>query len=133
VCVCVCLCVCVCVLSSHCKAHLTFSSPQKNYDRLIDQHYYAIASKATILPAKDIPVPTDQFRDFFGESWEIALKENRAVNAMDACKRFNCDAAELDAAWGKSKKVVKFGGGFYCGLVSMNGKDLYVFNAVSRH
>jgi len=29
--------------------------------KLIDQHYYAIASKATILPAKDIPVPPEKF------------------------------------------------------------------------
>jgi hypothetical protein len=48
---------------------------------------------------------------------------------MDACERFNCSAEELDAAWAKSKKVVKFGGGFYCGLVSMNNLELYVFNA----
>lgn len=28
------------------------------------------------------------------------------------------------------KKVVKFGGGFYCGLIEMEGKPpLYVFNA----
>lgn len=48
---------------------------------------------------------------------------------MEACKQFGCDATALDAAWQKSKKVVKFGGGFYCGLVSMNAKELYVFNA----
>lgn len=48
---------------------------------------------------------------------------------MEACKRFKCNATELDAAWQKSKKVVKFGGGFYCGSVSFKGKELYVFNA----
>ncbi len=111
--------------------------------KLIDQHYYAIASKATILPAKDIPVPKDLFRVSFGESWETVLAEDRACNAMEACKRFNCNADELDAAW-QQAKVVKFGGGFYAGLVkdphqeraetdqSTSGKDqpaLYVFNA----
>ena len=87
------------------------------------------ASKATILPAKDIPVPADKFADSFGEPWDIVLKEDRACNAMDACKRFGCTADELDAAWGKAEKVVKFGGGFYCGLVSMKNIKLYVFNA----
>jgi hypothetical protein len=92
--------------------------------------FNSLASKATILPAKDIPVPAEKFQAAFGESWEKALKEGRAVNAMDACKIFQCNAQKLDAAWNKAEKVVKFGGGFYCGLVSMKGKpDLYVFNA----
>lgn len=96
--------------------------------KLIDQHYYAIASKATILPAKDIPVPADKFEKSFGEKWETVLSEDRAVNAMEACKRFGCDASELNDAWQKIQ-AVKFGGGFYCGLVSYKGQQLYVFNA----
>eukprot|EP00566_Odontella_aurita_P020481 CAMPEP_0113589512 /NCGR_PEP_ID=MMETSP0015_2-20120614/36124_1 /TAXON_ID=2838 /ORGANISM="Odontella" /LENGTH=367 /DNA_ID=CAMNT_0000495529 /DNA_START=24 /DNA_END=1127 /DNA_ORIENTATION=- /assembly_acc=CAM_ASM_000160 len=97
--------------------------------KLIDQHYYAIASKATILPAKDIPVPADKFESEFGEKWETVLAEGRACNAMEACEKFGCDADGLNAAW-KEAKVTKFGGGFYCGLVKMEGKDpLYVFNA----
>merc|ERR1719251_817947 len=50
---------------------------------------------------------------------------------MDACKEFGCDADELAKAWGvckKANKLVKFGGGFYCGLVEMKGKELFVFN-----
>lgn len=98
--------------------------------KLIDQHYYAIASKATILSADKIPVPTEKFEAEFGESWEKVLSEGRATNAMEACARFECDADELDEAWGKAKKVVKFGGGFYCGLVAYKDKpELYVFNA----
>ena len=98
--------------------------------KLIDQHYYAIASKATILSADKIPVPTDKFESEFGETWETVLAEGRAVNAMEACERFGCDADELDTAWGKAEKVVKFGGGFYCGIVSYADKPkLYVFNA----
>ncbi len=96
--------------------------------KLIDQHYFAIASKATILPAKEIPVPTDKFQESFGESWEQVLSEGRAVNAMEACSRFECSPAELNEAWQKIE-AVKFGGGFYCGLVSLNDKELYVFNA----
>jgi hypothetical protein len=96
--------------------------------KLIDQHYYAIASKATILPASEIPVPADKFEENFGEKWPDVLADGRGVNAMEACEQFGCTPAELDAAWGLAK-VVKFGGGFYCGLVSMKEKSLYVFNA----
>ena len=97
--------------------------------KLIDQHYYAIASKATILPADKIPVPEEKFEETFGEKWGDVLKEGRAANALDACKKFGCNAEELDAAWQKAK-VVKFGGGFYCGLVSVKDQTpLYVFNA----
>ena len=97
--------------------------------KLIDQHYYAIASKATILGADKIPVPEDKFAETFGEEWATVLKEGRAANAMQACKKFGCTAEELDAAWQKAK-VTKFGGGFYCGLVSVKGQaPLYVFNA----
>jgi hypothetical protein len=97
--------------------------------KLIDQHYYAIASKATILPAKDIPVPADKFVQEFGEPWDQVLKEDRACNAMEACKRFNVNADGLDALWQTATKVAKFGGGFYCGLVSKDNLELYVFNA----
>jgi hypothetical protein len=97
--------------------------------KLIDQHYYAIASKATILDPKDIVVPEDKFQEAFGETWATALAEGRAANAMQACAKFGCTAEELDAAW-QSAKVVKFGGGFYCGLVSVKDQTpLYVFNA----
>jgi len=108
---------------------LDISGEDIDSKKLIDQHYYAIASKATILPAKDIPVPAAKFQEKFGESWEKVLSEGRAVNAMEACAKFGCDATTLDAAWGKAK-VEKFGGGFYCGLVKVGDSDpLYVFNA----
>jgi hypothetical protein len=47
---------------------------------------------------------------------------------MEACARFKCDATALDEAWQKAK-VTKFGGGFYCGLVTIGNTSLYVFNA----
>ena len=46
-------------------------------------------------------------------------------NALDACAVLGIDANTLDAEWAKAKKagkVVKFGGGFYCGLVEVEGK-----------
>jgi nucleoside diphosphate kinase len=100
--------------------------------KLIDQHYYAIASKATILKPHELNVPKDKFKSFFGLEWEDALKQNIVFNALDACKEFGCSADELSKAWNQAKKdgkLVKFGGGFYCGRVNMNGKELLVFNA----
>lgn len=91
-------------------------------------HYLTTASKATLLSADDIPVPKDKFETTFGESWDKVLAEDRACNAMEACARFNCDATALDVAWQKAK-VTKFGGGFYCGLVTIGNTSLYVFNA----
>lgn len=85
---------------------------------LIDNHYFSIASKATILPPEKIPVPENKFANFFAESYADVLKENRACNAMQACERFQCTPMELNDAWRqaeKDSKVVKFGGGFYCG------------------
>jgi len=97
-------------------------------DMLIDQHYYAIASKATLLKPKELPIPKDKFQKEFGLSWEDALQKGLVFNAMDACEYLKIDAAGLDKAWAPAKKV-KFGGGFYCGLVEVPGKTpIYVFN-----
>lgn len=104
------------------------TAAQIDKDMLIDQHYYAIASKATLLKPKDLPVPTDKFEKFFGVSWEKANADGLVFNALDACKFLGVDAAGLDTLWAKAKKV-KFGGGFYCGLVEAPGKPaIYVFN-----
>jgi hypothetical protein len=105
-----------------------FLSPTFLYSRPFAPFSNPTASKATILPAKDIPVPKDKFQASFNESWDTVLKEDRACNAMDACKRFKCDAVALNDAW-QAANVVKFGGGFYCGLVTVQGTSLYVFNA----
>merc|ERR1740129_1767306 len=100
--------------------------------KLIDQHYYAIASKATILKPHQLNVPADKFQAQFGLSWQEALDSGKVFNAMDGCKQLGIDADALDAAWAKAKaakKLVKFGGGFYCGLVEVEGKEpLYIFN-----
>jgi hypothetical protein len=79
---------------------------------LIDQHYYAIASKATLLKPKTLPVPAGKFKDSFGLEWEDALNQGIVFNAIDACKYLGVDGAGLDAIWSKAK-LVKFGGGFY--------------------
>lgn len=103
------------------------TGPQIDKDMLIDQHYYAIASKATLLKPADMPVPAAKFEEAFGLSWQKALADGVVFNALDACKVLGVDAQGLDALWAKCKKV-KFGGGFYCGLMEASGKKIYVFN-----
>jgi len=103
--------------------------------RLIDQHYYAIASKAVLLPAAELPVPTTKFKEGFGEEWETVLQEGRAANAMAACERFSCTPEELNEAFRAQEKkdkasVVRLGGGFYCAKFSVGAHEpLYIFNA----
>lgn len=105
---------------------LSVTAPQQPKPAL--RAYIPSASKATILPASEIPVPKDKFIEAFGESYDVALKDGRVCNALEACERFGCTPSQLDDAWQKTK-AHKFGGGFYCGLVALNGKKLYVFNA----
>lgn len=99
--------------------------------KLIDRHYYAIASKATILKPHELSVPKDKFRGAFQMDFDAALEKKLCLNAMDACQEFGCTADELNTAWGSCKsagKLVKFGGGFYCGEITMKEKSRYVFN-----
>lgn len=101
--------------------------------KLIDQHYYAIASKATILKPDQLNVPNDKFEKQFGMTWQAALASGKVFNALDACAHLGLDADQIGDAWNAAKKndkLVKLGGGFYCGLVEVDGKDpVYVFNA----
>jgi nucleoside diphosphate kinase len=100
--------------------------------QLIDNHYYAIASKATILKPNELNIPEDKFEAKFGLSWADALAGGRVFNALDACADLEIDAVEMDKQWGihkKADKLIKFGGGFYCGHISIEGKEpCYVFN-----
>lgn len=106
-----------------------FTGEQIDKGMLIDQHYYAIASKATLLKPVEIPVPADKFKEKFGLEWESALEQGLVYNAMDACAYLGVDAAGLDKLWTTADKV-KFGGGFYCGCIEVEGKGkIYSFNA----
>lgn len=98
---------------------------------LVDKHYYAIASKATLLTPDKLPVPKDKFEEKFGLKWDDALKDGKCLNAKDACEKFGIDADALDKRWAECKKakdLVKFGGGFYCGKLEHEGTAYYVFN-----
>mmetsp|Transcript_8438 Transcript_8438/g.13998 ORF Transcript_8438/g.13998 Transcript_8438/m.13998 type:complete len:330 (+) Transcript_8438:23-1012(+) len=106
-----------------------FTGEQIDAGMHIDQHYYAIASKATLLKPADIPVPADKFEEKFGLSWETALADGKVFNAMEACTFLGVDADGLDKLWNTADKV-KFGGGFYCGSIEVEGKPkIYTFNA----
>jgi len=99
--------------------------------KLIDQHYYAIAAKATIKKPSELSVPADKFKDQFGVEWQSVLDSGKVFNALDGCKELGIDADQMDTAWAKAKadkKLVKLGGGFYCGLISANDKELYIMN-----
>lgn len=110
----------------------SLSAEEIDEKKLIDQHYYSIASKATILKPSQLVVPDDKFSGTFGISWQKALESGNVYNAMDGCKYLEIDAQKLDELWGlckKNNKLVKLGGGFYCGLVEVQGKTpVYIFN-----
>jgi len=107
--------------------------------QLIDNHYYAIANKAALTQPKDLNPPQAKQEDFqklFGVSWADALAQGRVHNAVDACKTMGIDGEQMDGAWAAAKKanrLVKFGGGFYCGLVDSPKapaapKEIFVIN-----
>lgn len=104
----------------------TLDSKRIDEEKLIDKHYYAIASKATLLKPSELPIPETKFEEEFGENWSVVLQQNRVFNALDALKVLDLTPSELERIWRKAR-VVKFGGGFYCGKLSPSG--LYVFNA----
>jgi len=91
---------------------------------LIDNHYYAIANKASLSKPKDLNVPPpkqDEFKQKFGIAWKEALQKDLVFNAVDACAKLGIDGETMDGLWAKTKKadlLVKFGGGFYCGKVT---------------
>eukprot|EP01060_Flectonema_neradi_P030425 TRINITY_DN4421_c1_g1_i1.p1 TRINITY_DN4421_c1_g1~~TRINITY_DN4421_c1_g1_i1.p1 ORF type:complete len:348 (+),score=88.35 TRINITY_DN4421_c1_g1_i1:48-1091(+) len=97
----------------------------------IDVHYYAIASKAVLLHPRELNVPADKFKEKFGISWSDALSKGVVYNAKGACEKLGITEAELDKKWAAAKndnKLIKFGGGFYCGLIPTDGEPMYVFN-----
>ena len=94
-------------------------------------------------------MPAEKFEEKFGLSWAQALENGNVYNAIDACKVLGLNATQLEAEWkkcGANNKVtnlkifltfsnplqlVKFGGGFYCGLIDTvpDKPAIYSFNA----
>merc|ERR1719461_766914 len=104
------------------------TAEQIDEKKLIDEHYYAIASKATLLTPDELAVPADKFETKFGVSWASVLADGLAYNAIDGGKKLGMDATQLELAWRDAKKkfdaCIKFGGGFYCSKI----QDIYIFN-----
>ena len=66
--------------------------------KLLDQHYHAIAPKATILKPELLNVPEDKFQAQFVLSWKDALASGKVLNAMDGCAQLGLDAEQMDAS-----------------------------------
>jgi hypothetical protein len=74
-------------------------------------------------------VPEDKFKGQFGIEWKDALASGKVFNAIDGCAKLGIDGDEMEKAWAKckaDKKLIKFGGGFYCGLIE-RGKGSIVY------
>merc|ERR1719436_1874009 len=105
----------------------SISSTEIDEKQLIDKHYYAIASKATLLTPDQLNVPADKFEAKFGLSWADALASGNVCNATLGGERLGLDAEGLERVWRTAKEsgnMIKFGGGFYCAFI----QDLYIFN-----
>ena len=66
------------------------SSEEIDKEKLIDQHYYAIASKATLMKPSELNVPADKFQQTFGVAWADVLKQEVAYNALDDKIKIKC-------------------------------------------
>merc|ERR1719262_1983543 len=73
--------------------------------KLIDKHYYSIASKATLLKPDKLNVPKEKFKEKFGQDWNEALKEGKVFNAKDACEKLELDGDQMEKEWQKCKKA----------------------------
>jgi len=97
--------------------------------KLIDNHYYAIANKASLTKPADLNPPDKgqaEFEKKFGLSWKKALAEGRVYNAVDGCQKLGIGGDKMDKQWAAAKKaghLVKFGGGFYAGKIPAPPKE----------
>jgi hypothetical protein len=71
----------------HIYTNVCADASEINSKKLIDNHYYAIASKATILKPNELSVPNDKFSSQFGLNWSEALSQRNVYNALDACEK----------------------------------------------
>jgi hypothetical protein len=99
-------------------------------DKLIDNHYGAIAAKATKLQPSELRPSTKAQADFkqaFGLSWPEALANGEVYNATSATTKLELDTDGLDTKWSglaRGVDLIKFGGGFYAGKI----EGIYVIN-----
>lgn len=97
------------------------TGPQIEENKFIDNHYYSIASKASLNKPAQLNPPAagvTKFYNLFGLSWASALDLNSLFNAVDGQAALGMTPDGVDAAWAKCKKdghLVKLSGGFYAG------------------
>eukprot|EP00397_Hematodinium_sp_SG-2012_P023270 GEMP01024167.1.p1 GENE.GEMP01024167.1~~GEMP01024167.1.p1 ORF type:complete len:480 (-),score=111.08 GEMP01024167.1:948-2387(-) len=103
-----------------------------NKNKLLDKHYHAIASKATLLKPVSLDIPKDEFWEFFGVEFNTMLEEGKVLNAQDARDKLDLDDAGLNKLWvaaEKNNEMIKFGADLFCALIKPTGGDpLYTFN-----
>ena len=98
-------------------------------NKLIDNHYYAIAAKASLSKPHELnppPKKQEEFAQKFGISWSDALSKGVVFNAVDGCAKLGIDGATMDKRWAAAKKagnLVKFGGGFYAGQLPLKTEE----------
>ena len=94
-----------------------------------DRQYALTGRRALILKPHELDLSASNktlFHDRFGVTWEEALEKGRIRNASSAMDMLAVSSAQLSAAWLKSVadgNVVRFGRGFYCGLLQNVGPD----------
>lgn len=93
--------------------------------RLVDIHYGAIATKASLQKPAELR-PSEKalkhFADKFEMPWEEALAKQLLFNAFDICKLSNSDGEKLNNAWEiamSRKHIQKLGGGFKCARIQL--------------
>jgi len=107
----------------------SLAAKQIEDEKLIDNHYYAIANKASLSKPAELNPPAkgqEAFEKKFGISWKKALAEGIVYNAVDGCKKLGIDGASMDKEWAAAKKagnLLKFGGGFYAGKIPAASKE----------
>jgi hypothetical protein len=106
--------------------------------KLVDNHYYSIANKASLSKPTELHPPSGKLSEFtakFGVTWPQALADGAVYNAVDACDVLGVDADTLDKQWALAKAggdLLKFAGGFYVAkLAKPNGASTAVVPSAS--
>lgn len=70
-----------------------------NSRRIVDQHFYTEARRATGRLPKELNIPRLKFQTKFGVAWSQVLKDGIAYNALDAIEQLNLPESTLATLW----------------------------------
>jgi len=76
--------------------------------KLIDNHYYAIANKASLTKPVDLNPPAakqEEFKEKWGLSWDAANEQGLVYNAVDGCTKLGLNGDTMNTLWAKTKKA----------------------------